>query len=86
MKLRVKEVARNKGIDLQTLSKKLGITYQALNARIIGNPSLKVLQEIADALDCPVFELLPPGNHYQHYYDEKGNYNGILKKTSYNIV
>lgn len=81
MKLRVKEVAKNKGIDLATLSKKLGITYQALNARMTGNPSLKVLQEIAEALDCPIFELLSPGRNFQHFYDEKGVYNGILKKN-----
>lgn len=42
MKLRVKEIAKSKGMDLQTLSKKLGITYQALNARMVGNPSISI--------------------------------------------
>ena len=80
MKLRVKEVAKSKGYDLQTLSKKLGITYQALNARMIGNPSIKIIQEIADALNCSVFELIEPDNNFAHFYDKDGVYLGIRKK------
>lgn len=80
MKLRIKEVAKSKNIDLQTLSKRLGITYQALNARMIGNPSIKVLNEIADVLKCDLLELLPAGKDYAHFYDENGIWQGIRRK------
>lgn len=83
MKLRVKEVAKAQGMSLQTLSTLLGdgITYQALNARLVGNPSLKVLQEIADVLKCSLIELLPAPEDYSHFYDsDTGEWLGIRKK------
>lgn len=81
MKLRVKEVSKSRNIDLQTLSKRLGITYQALSARMTGNPSLKVVQGIADALDCSVFELIETDKDLSHFYDDKtGEWLGIRKK------
>lgn len=81
MKLRIKEVAKAKGVDLQTLSKKLDITYQALNARMIGNPSMKVIQQIADALEVSVFELIASDEITYHSYDENGNWMGVFKKN-----
>lgn len=80
MELRIKEVAKDRGYDLKTLSKKLGITYQALNARMVGNPSAKVLQEIADVLDCSVIELIVADKDTAHFYDEKKEWQGIRKK------
>ncbi|MDO4729419.1 MAG: helix-turn-helix transcriptional regulator [Bacteroidota bacterium] len=58
--VRIKEVAKSKGISLTELAQKLGITYQALNARIIGNPSLKALIEIANVLEVDVRDLIEP--------------------------
>ena len=58
--LRIKEIGKEKGIALNDLANTLGITYQALNARIVGNPSLKVLIELANALDVDVRELIVP--------------------------
>lgn len=80
MKLRIKQVAKSKGIDLQTLSKRLGITYQALNARMVGNPSAKVLQEIADVLECSIFELIESDKYTEHSFNEKGDWRGIRVK------
>lgn len=80
MKFRIKEVAKSRGVDLQTLSKRLGITYQALNARMIGNPSAKVIQEIADALDCSVIELIGADKNLAHFYDENGDWQGVRNK------
>lgn len=80
MEFRIKEVAKSKGMDLQTLSKKLGISYQALNARMVGNPSAKVIQEIADVLDCSVIELIVPDKNVAHFYDEAGTWLGVRQK------
>ena len=56
--LRVKEICALKGITLQTLSERLGIKYQSLYESLNGNPSLKRLTAIADALGVEVTELL----------------------------
>ena len=80
MNLRIKEVAKGRGYDLKTLAHKLGITYQALNARMVGNPSAKVIQEIADALDVSVFELIGADKNLAHFYDESGEWQGIRRK------
>ncbi|WP_232745151.1 helix-turn-helix domain-containing protein [Capnocytophaga sp. H4358] len=58
--VRIKEIAKSKGVSLTELAQKLGITYQALNARIIGNPSLKALIEIANVLEVDVRDLIEP--------------------------
>ncbi len=81
MNLRIKEVAKSKGYSLQELSKKLGITYQALNARMVGNPSIKVLSEISKALNCEIHELIETSGDYSHFYDDKTKeWLGIRKK------
>ncbi len=80
MNLRIKEVAKKKGFSLQELSKNLGITYQALNARMVGNPSIKVLKEISDVLTCDLHELIETSEGYSHFYDDKtGEWLGIRR-------
>ena len=58
--LQVKEICSQKGITLQALAKKMGVTYQSLYENLTGNPSLKKLTEIADALGVEVSELFAP--------------------------
>ena len=55
--LRVKEICTQKGITLQELAKRLNITYQSLYESVSGNPSLKRLTAIAEALGVEVSEL-----------------------------
>ncbi len=81
MKLRIKETSKLKGFTLQKLSKKLGISYQALNARMVGNPSIDRLEEIATVLGCEIHELIKTSKNYSHFYDDKtGEWLGIRKK------
>lgn len=76
--VRIKEVAKSKGVSLTDLAQKLGITYQALNARIVGNPSLKALIEIANVLQVDVRELIEPttatGAKPLYIKDDNGNF------------
>lgn len=78
LELRVKEIAKSKGVTLQALSKKLGISYQALDARTKGNTSLALIQEMAIALECNPLELIKAPAGYGHFYVE-GEWHGIRK-------
>ena len=57
MLIRIKQICSQKGITLQELAKRLGIGYQALYESATGNPSLKRIRAIADALGVEVTEL-----------------------------
>ena len=56
--LRIQEVCKEKGITMQILAKRMGITYQALYASIAGNPTIGRLNEIAKVLDCSLTDLI----------------------------
>lgn len=57
MGFRIREICKEKGIAMGTLAEKLGITSVSLSQCLSGNPSLKRLQEIADALGVELIEL-----------------------------
>lgn len=55
--LQVQRICKEKGLTMQEVASRLGITYQSLYDSIKGNPTLKRLQDIANALDVEVSEL-----------------------------
>lgn len=57
--MRVKELLKEKGITAKELAARLGMTETGLGIAISdkGNPPLKRLQEIADALDVSITDL-----------------------------
>jgi transcriptional regulator with XRE-family HTH domain len=55
--LRVQELCKEKGITMQELALRLGVTYQALYASLSGNPTIGKLNEIAGALGVSFFDL-----------------------------
>ena len=57
MKLRVKEICKGKGLQMQELADKLGITRITLTRNISGNPTISTLESIATALDVELVEL-----------------------------
>lgn len=59
IKMRVKELLREKGMTAKELAARLGMTETGLSIAIgdKGNPPLKRLEEIAAALDIEVSEL-----------------------------
>ena len=77
--LRIKEVAKHRGFTLQELSAKIGIDYTSLYRRL-NNPKFDTLEKISDALKCEITELIPAGDNYSHFYDDKtGEWLGIRK-------
>lgn len=55
--LRVKEIAKEKGITMQVLAKRMGITQPGLSMLLNRNLTLQKLLDIAAALEVHVSEL-----------------------------
>ena len=55
--MRIKEVMKEKGVGVQELADKLGISRQALSRQIKGNLLVDTAQRIADKLGVPITEL-----------------------------
>lgn len=70
MALNIKLAIKKHGLEVRQVAEKMGITPTALSQHINGkmykgkrvdaNPSLDVLQRIADAIGCDVAELFDP--------------------------
>lgn len=58
--LRIKEVAKSKGISITDLADRLGVKQVTLSRTINGNPTIETLRKIASVLDCDVRELIEP--------------------------
>jgi len=67
MKLKVKEICRQKGITVTQLAEKLNIKQESLSRAINGNPTLDTMQKIASALGVPISNLFdePKSNIFQ---------------------
>lgn len=55
--MRIREVLKEKGLRASELAKKIGMSESGLNQHINGNPSVKTLEKIADALGVSITEL-----------------------------
>ena len=80
LEFRIKDVARIKGVTMKELSEMLGVTPSYLS-RINGkriNPSVDLLQKIAEALNVPVHQIIVAPEGYGHFEIE-GEWHGIRK-------
>lgn len=57
MELRVKEITKSKGLTMQQLSEKLGVTRDTLTRNVNGNPTIETLSKISTALEVPIWQL-----------------------------
>lgn len=62
--LRIKEIAKSKGLTLTEIAEKLGVSKVSLSNSINGNPTVETLQKIADALGVHVSDLFTPDDEY----------------------
>lgn len=77
--IRIKEVIRSKGLEIQQVAEMLGVSRQSLHNKMNGNPNLKTLKEIADTIECEIHELIACSEDFAHFYD-KEEWLGIRKK------
>ncbi len=68
MPLKIKEVAKSKGMTMAQIAEKLGINPITLSQSINGNPTLSRLTEVANILGVDVSELFvqPQGERDIH--------------------
>jgi len=60
--LRIKALAKAKGITMQDIADKIGINRVNLSNSLNGNPTLKRLEQVADCLGVDVSELFENSN------------------------
>lgn len=60
--LRIREIMLEKGISVNEMSEKLGITRQSFYSIVNGNPTMSTLAKIAEILDVTVKELFKDEN------------------------
>ena len=57
MALKIRELAKSKGMTMADIAKKIGITHITLSQSLNGNPTLSRLEEVAEVLGVDVSEL-----------------------------
>lgn len=50
----IRKVMKERGVTVQELAEKLGVTQSSLNQSISGNPSVRKLESLAEAIGCKV--------------------------------
>lgn len=86
MKLRIKEICKEKGLMMKDLADRINITEVGLSKSLNGNPTLQRLEEIAEALEVDFLELFIPKDNDNDpiYIKENGKDKiiGYIKKGS----
>ena len=55
--LKAKEVIKEKGMTIDKVASKMGITKGSLSAALSGNPTVGYLKRVANAIDCDIRDL-----------------------------
>lgn len=68
--LRIQQICKEKGISMRELASRLNIHYQSLYDSLKGNPTLKRLTDVANALGVDIVEL----------FAEKGDFVAFVRR------
>ena len=79
---KIKEICKEKGITLKELAKRLNITYQSLHTIMTGNPKIKTLHKVADALGVEIWELFVKKNYLSCPKCQKSGFKSYLTSKS----
>ena len=69
VELLIKQIMKAKGITVEALAQRLGLTKGTLSVKLRGNITLNALYDIAQALDCEIADLFPVPNGYRHWME-----------------
>ena len=65
--LLIREIMKKKGVTLEALARRLGVTSSTMNIKLNGNITLNALYDIAQALDCEIADFFPVPEGYRHW-------------------
>ena len=65
--LLIREIMKKKGVTLEALARRLGVTSSTMNIKLRGNITLNALYDIAQALDCEIADFFPVPEGYRHW-------------------
>ena len=65
--LLIREIMKKKGVTMEALAERLGVTKGAVSGKLSGNITLNALYDIAQALDCEIADFFPVPNGYKHW-------------------
>lgn len=76
MALIIKKIIKEKGLSVQEIAEKMGISRVTLSQHLNGNPTVQILQRIAEAIGVSVKELFDDesGNKLTAFIDYEGEY------------
>lgn len=63
--MRIKEILKEKGITLSQLADTMGVSRQALSRQVAGKLLVEKAEEIATALDVPIWQLFASSEEVQ---------------------
>lgn len=69
--LLIRQIMKRKGMTLDALAQKLGMTKGAVSGKLRGNITLNALYDISQALDCEIADFFPVPPGYRHW-SERG--------------
>jgi DNA-binding Xre family transcriptional regulator len=83
----IKQIAENKGIALQLLASKIGVTESGLHAMFKkGDMKLSTLEKIAEVLETSIESMInymqQPANSSKNVYEDKPKYESALEKCN----
>lgn len=84
--LRIQEICKEKGITMQQLADKMGITYQALYASLAGNPTIRTLEKIANILNVDIVTLFEKKNQIEICVKYDNELHRITEEDIINII
>ena len=58
---------KKKGVTMEALAERLGVTKGAVSGKLGGNITLNALYDIAQALDCEIADFFPVPKGYKHW-------------------
>lgn len=88
MKLRLRELLKDRSMTLKAFSELSGISQPNLSNYINGNvsPSLDMLTRISESLDIPLTELFEESESLELYVRYKGNMYNLTSKDIINLL
>jgi DNA-binding XRE family transcriptional regulator len=79
MRLKIKEVAKQKGFSIDRLAGKLNVSRRTIYNWDSGNVTMIDILRVAVLIECSFYELIPPMDGLTPLFDENGKLKALTK-------